>query len=266
MKDDLQPADRYKDFLLDMDGVLYLNQQPIPDAIQFVNEIRGKGRGVLLLTNNSKFTLAQYRKKLAAMGLEVPRDRIMTSSVATASYLAENHRVEGAAVFMIGGSGLREELEKIGLRLLEGEAGREAEYVVVGWDTELTYDKLKIACLALHAGAVFIGTNPDATFPSTDGLWPGAGAILAAVETSAGREAIVIGKPSVFMMQSALAAVGGKADSTLMIGDRLETDILGGWRAGMDTCLVLTGVSKREDINGHQPQPDYVVENLLELL
>jgi len=264
LRDD-PPVDRYKSFLIDMDGVLYINQQPVDSAIEFVNRVKAN-RTILLLTNNSKYTRLQYHEKLASMGLQMRDDQIMTSSVATARCLAENYETQGATVFAIGGVGLCEELEGIGMRILEGEAARQAQHVVVGWDTELTYEKLKIACLALHAGAVFTATNSDATYPSTDGLWPGAGAILASVETSAGRSATVIGKPHAFMMQTALAVSEGRADSTLMIGDRLETDILGGWRVGMDTCLVLTGVSKREDVSGYQPQPDFVVDSLLELL
>lgn len=262
---DVPPVDRYKNFLIDMDGVLYINQQPIKSAIQFINRIKGS-REVLLLTNNSKFTRTEYRDKLLSMGLDIAEDRIMTSSVATANYLKENHHPDGASVFAMGGTGLCRELEAIGMRIANGEEGRRADYVVVGWDTELTYEKLKTACLALHAGAIFIGTNSDATFPSTDGLWPGAGAILAAVETAACRSAIVIGKPNVFMMQTALSALSAKADETLTIGDRLETDISGGWRAGTDTCLVLTGVSKANDVEGFEPKPDIIVNNLMELL
>ena len=266
MKDALPTADRYHNFLFDMDGVIYINQQPIADAMEFINRLREKGRRILFLTNNSKFTRSEYREKLAGMGLSAGEGEIMTSSVATASFLEENYDLEGGTVYMIGGDGLREELLRTPLRLLEGDEGRHADYVVVGWDTELTYDKLRIGCLALRSGAVFIGTNSDATFPSPEGLWPGAGSILAALEKAAGREALVVGKPNVYMMQAALALVGGKADVTLMIGDRLETDILGGWRVGLDTCLVLTGVSRREDLEGYQPQPDLVVESLLELL
>ncbi|OFW60970.1 MAG: hypothetical protein A2W01_11835 [Candidatus Solincola sediminis] len=248
-----------------MDGVLYINEQPITSAIEFINRIK-EDRNVLLLTNNSRSTRSQYREKLASMGLAVREDQIMTSSLATAGYLDENHDTRNATAFALGGVGLCEELEGIGMRLVKDDAARRAEFVVVGWDTELTYEKLKIACLALRAGAFFIATNSDATYPSTDGVWPGAGAILAAVETSASRSALVIGKPHIIMMQTALAAIGSNADCTLMIGDRLDTDILGGWRAGMDTCLVLTGISKREDVEEFEPRPDLIVNNLMELL
>ena len=262
----LAPGDRYDVFLLDMDGVVYLNRQPIPDAVTFIARLRRKGKKVLFLTNNSKFTRSEYRAKLEGMGVAAAAEEILTSASATASFLKENCELEGKAAFMIGGEGLREELENAGIRLLGGEEGRKADYVVVGWDTELTYDKLRVACLALHSGAVFVATNADATFPSPEGLWPGAGAIVAALEKAAGREALVVGKPNLYMMQAALSQAGGVADKTLVIGDRLETDILGGWRIGVDTCLVLTGVSSRDDLEGYRPQPDLVVESLLELL
>ncbi len=263
---DAAAVERYSDFLLDLDGVIYLNQEPIPDAVEFISRLRKMGKGVLFLTNNSKYTRSEYREKLSGMGIESSDDDFMTASVATASFLEENYDLDHKSVYHIGGRGLEEALRGTRLRLLAGEEGTGADFVVVGWDTELTYDKLRIACLALHAGAVFIATNSDATFPAPDGLWPGAGSIVSALETAAGREALVVGKPNVYMLQAALSITGGKTDRTLMIGDRLETDILGGWRAGLDTCLVLSGVAGREDLEGFDPQPDLVVVSLLELL
>jgi HAD superfamily hydrolase (TIGR01457 family) len=258
--------DGYDDFLMDMDGVIYLNQQPIPDAVEFIARLRDMRKGVLFLTNNSKYTRREYREKLAGMGIDAREDDFLTAAVATASFLSEHHGGKDKSAYVIGGKGLEEELTGIGMHILASEEGRGAGFVVVGWDTELTYDKLRIASLALHAGAVFVATNSDATFPAPDGLWPGAGAIVAALEKAAGREALVVGKPNVYMMQAALVETGGRADKTLMIGDRLETDILGGWRAGLDTCLVLTGVASRDDLEGYEPRPDLVVESLLELL
>jgi len=265
LSDASRPAERYDLFLMDMDGVIYLNRQPIPDAVEFIRRARKGGKGILFLTNNSKYTRGEYREKLAGMGVPAEESEIFTSAAATASFLVENYDLEGRKAFVIGGRGLLEEIGRTGLRILKVEEGRIADFVIVGWDTELTYAKLREACLALHGGAAFIGTNADATFPSPEGLWPGAGSIIAALEKAAGREALVVGKPNLYMMQAALHIAGGVADRTLMIGDRLETDILGGWRAGLDTCLVLTGVSRREDLEGFRPQPDFVVQSLLEL-
>lgn len=260
------PVRRYSSFLLDMDGVIYINREPLADAVEFLGRLRELEKNILFLTNNSKFTRREYREKLAGMGVDAKEEEIFTSAAAAAGFLHESYDLAGRTAFVIGGRGLTEEVRETGLRLLEGEEGREAEFVIVGWDTELTYDKLRVASLALHTGAEFIGANPDATFPSPDGLWPGTGAIIAALERAAGREATIVGKPNLYMMQAALTLAGGKADATLMIGDRLETDILGGWRAGMDTCLVLTGVAGRDDVEGFQPKPDLIVDSLLELL
>lgn len=265
-QDALPALRRYQAFLVDMDGVIYLDQEPVDGAADFISAVRRENKRLLFLTNNSKFTRSEYREKLSRMGIQASEDEILTSAAATADFLRENYQLQGMTAYVIGGRGLEEEIAATGLRILEGEEAREARFVIVGWDTELTYNKLRLACLALHRGAVFIGTNPDATFPSPEGLWPGAGAIIAALERAAGREALVVGKPNLYMMQVALNRVGGVADRTLVIGDRLDTDILGGWRAGMDTCLVLTGVSRREDLEGQHPRPDLVVENLRELL
>lgn len=258
--------DLYQALFMDMDGVIYLDREPIPDAVEFVNAARAAGKRLLFLTNNSRLSRRQYRDKLSGMGVEVTEEEILTSATATADFIAENYDTEGKSAYVIGGWGLEEELGRTGLALLEGEEGRKADFVVVGWDTELTYGKLRIACLALYGGAVFVGTNADATFPAPDGLWPGAGSILAALEKAAGREALVVGKPNPYMLEMALGRTGSRADATLMIGDRLETDVLGGWRAGLDTCLVLTGVARREDLEGFSPRPDMVVDTLRELL
>lgn len=258
--------DRYQALFMDMDGVVYLDREPIPDAVEFISRARAAGKRLLFLTNNSRLTRRQYQDKLAGMGVEAGEEEILTSAAATADFLLENYELEGKGAYFIGGQGLEEELGRTGLALLWGEEGKRADFVVVGWDTDLTYEKLRIACLALHAGAVFVGTNADATFPAPDGLWPGAGSILAALERAAGREALVVGKPNPYMLEMALGRAGSRADATLMIGDRLETDVLGGWRAGLDTCLVLTGVARRKDLEGFAPQPDMVVESLRELL
>lgn len=258
--------DRYDGLLMDMDGVIYLDSRPLPEALEFVREARERGKRILFLTNNSRYTVEEYLARLRSMGVDCDSDSIFTSAVATADFVAENHSPRGRKAFVIGGKGLKDELRRVGLELVEGEEAKWAELVVVGWDVELTYEKLKVGCLAISRGAEFIGSNPDSSFPSPEGIWPGAGAIIACLETATGRKATVVGKPNIFMMQLALARLGTAPDRTLMVGDRLETDVLGGWRAGMDTCLVLTGVTRREDLEGFEPRPDYVVESLKELL
>ncbi len=252
-------------FIFDMDGVLYIQNEPIESALSFANVVKTSGKQRLFLTNNSKFTRDEYRDKLTRMGVTgVEESEILTSAFVAVLYLHRNRDIRGRTAFALGGRGLRAELEDAGIRVLEGDAGREADFVLVGWDTDLTFERLKNAVLAVNAGADFIATNDDATFPAPDGLWPGAGAIVAAVERATGQKPLIVGKPHRCMMDAALERLGGQPDRILMIGDRLETDILGGRRAGMRTALVLTGVSKREDLDGSELQPDYVLESLEE--
>ena len=144
-------VDRYDDFLLDMDGVIYLGRQPIPAAVEFIARLRDMGKRVLFLTNNSRYTRVEYRDKLAAMGIEAREEEFFTSSVTTASFQEENYDLDGKTVYFMGGRGLEEALAGTGLGMLTGEEGRNADFVVVGWDIGLSYDKLRIATLALHS-------------------------------------------------------------------------------------------------------------------
>lgn len=263
----MNALDLFDGFIFDMDGVLYIQNEPIESALSFANVVRSSGKRRLFLTNNSKFTRDEYREKLTRMGVAaVEESEILTSAYVAVLYLRENREIEGRTAFALGGRGLLAELESAGIRVLEGDAGRAADFVLVGWDTELTFERLKNAVLAVNAGADFIATNDDATFPAPDGLWPGAGAIVAAVEKATGKVPLIVGKPHRCMMDAALERLGGQPDRILMIGDRLETDILGGRRAGLATALVLTGVSKREDLAGSELQPDYILESLEEWL
>ncbi len=257
----------YDNFIFDLDGVLYIQNEPIAGGLAFANLVTSQGKKRLFLTNNSKFTRRDYREKLSRMGLDgIEEDEVLTSAYAAVLYLKENRDIGGKSAYALGGQGLQEELESAGLVVLEGDEGRGADFVLVGWDTELTFDRLKTAVLAVNAGADFIATNDDATFPAPDGLWPGAGAIVAAVERATGQAPVVVGKPHRCMMDIALARLGGRSERTIMIGDRLETDVAGGLRAGIKTALVLTGVSKREEVAGSEWQPDYVLESLEEWL
>ncbi len=259
--------DLYDSFVFDLDGVLYIQNEPIKSGVAFASRVSSAGKKRLFLTNNSRFTRRDYRDKLARMGVPgVKEDEVLTSAHVAMLYLRKNKDIAGRSAFALGGQGLQEELESAGLVMLEGDAASRADFVAVGWDTELTFARLKNAVLAINAGADFIATNDDATFPAPDGLWPGAGAIVAAVERATGKKPVIVGKPHHWMMDIALARLGGQPERIILIGDRLETDIMGGCRAGIKTALVLTGVSKREDLARSEWQPDYVLESLEEWL
>ncbi len=261
-----RPIDRYDHLVMDLDGVVYLGDRPIPSAVEFLSEARAAGKEILFLTNNSMYGVAHYTRRLASMGVRAARREILTSSMVLREYLEENTELRERTVMVIGGKALEREMEKASLRPLRGDEGRRAHLVVVGWDTRLTYQKLKNACLAVNAGARFYATNDDATFPAPDGKWPGAGSIVAALQRSTGKDPVIVGKPHAPMMQAALRRLSCPPSRALMVGDRLDTDIAGGMRAGMATCLVLTGVSGRKDLERGDIRPDVVVEELTELL
>ncbi|MBN1287178.1 MAG: HAD family hydrolase [Anaerolineae bacterium] len=245
--------------ILDMDGVLWRGDTPIPGAGDFFAFLDARGTPFMLATNNSTNTVAQYVEKLAGFGFNVSPERIITSSVATALYLQS--RKPGARVYTVGMFGLDQTLVDYGFTLVNANPDG-ADFVVAGLDRGLTYEKIKIASRLIRGGAVFVGTNPDLTFPTPEGPTPGAGTILAAIEAPSGQEPVVIGKPLPLMFELALKHLGVSAGEAVMIGDRLETDILGGKRAGMYTVLVCTGIHTRGDIEAMGIKPDRVFDDL----
>jgi len=237
--------------IIDMDGVLYRGKVAIPGVGAFLDFLREQGIGFLLATNNSTKTPEQYVAKLTEMGVAVRADEILTSAQATAAYML-GIAPAGARIFVVGQDGLFAALREAGFALVE----EQSEYVVVGMDFNVCYERLAQATLQIRAGARFIGTNADRTFPSERGIVPGAGALLALLETATGVTPTVIGKPGTAMIEQALARMGARAATTGMLGDRLETDILAGQRAGLVTVLVLSGVTGAEALAGSEIQPD----------
>jgi 4-nitrophenyl phosphatase len=250
-------------FLLDLDGVVFRGGQALPGALQFVAHLQSRAIPFLFITNNSTRTPAAVVEKLARMGLLVSEGHVLTSSLATAGCLARR-APRNTPVYVIGEDGVRDALTSSGLCVVADHA--QAEYVVVGHDTGLTWRKLADAALAIGRGAGFIGTNPDRTLPIEEGLVPGAGAILAALEAATGVSPEVIGKPQPAIFEHALHILGADAQSTVMIGDRLDTDIVGAINAGLRTVGVLTGVSTAEEFRQASTPPDWIVEDLCELL
>lgn len=246
--------------VMDMDGVLWRGSTVLPGAPEWLGHLRARGIPFALATNNSSKTPAEYVAKLAELGLgSVDPAQIITSGIATRSYL-QSHYSPGTPIHVVGGDGLKALLSSAGYPLSD-----DARVVVVGIDFNLTYARLKQAALLIRAGADFIGTNADATFPMPDGLAPGAGSLLAALRTATGVEPLVMGKPNPPMFQAALAALGTDPEQTLMIGDRVDTDIQGARAVGMKTALVLTGVTSAADLDKSASLPDAVYPDLLEL-
>jgi 4-nitrophenyl phosphatase len=243
--------------IVDMDGVLYRGKEAIPGTGAFLDFLREQGIGFLLATNNSTKTPGQYVDKLAEMGVSVRPGEILTSAQATADYL-RNIAPRDTRVFVVGMDGLFSALREAGFALVEDNA----DYVVAGMDFNVCYERLSQATLQIRAGARFIGTNADRTFPSERGITPGAGALLALLETATGVTPTVIGKPGTALVEQALAHLGAHPSTTGMLGDRLDTDILAGRRAGLVTLLVLSGVTAADTLAGSEIQPDLVFRDV----
>ncbi|MCC6176965.1 MAG: HAD family hydrolase [Chloroflexi bacterium] len=246
--------------LVDLDGVVYHGDRVIPDAPAFFRFLRKRGIPFLMTTNNSTLRPRQYVEKLARMDIEVTDDEVLGSAGATASYVAQ-HAWPGARVFAIGEEGLLSALEEAGLVLAESDV----EYVVVGLDRRLDYRQLTLAVRLVAGGARFIGSNPDTTLPLEDGIIPGAGAFHAAITAATGVRPTVIGKPESTMLLLGCERLSLAPKEVAIIGDRLDTDIVGGLRAGLRTLLVLTGVSTLEDVDRSDVKPEAVFADLSEL-
>jgi 4-nitrophenyl phosphatase len=249
-----------RNLIIDMDGVLYRGKEAIPGTSGFLDFLREREIGFVLATNNSTRTPQQYVDKLAGMDVRVHAHEILTSAQATAGYLS-GVASPGTRVFFVGQDGLEAALLEAGFTLVEDDA----EFVVAGMDFNICYERLAQATLQIRAGAPFVGTNPDKTFPSERGIVPGAGALLAFLETATGIKPEVIGKPGTAMMEQALARMGAHPSRTAVLGDRLETDILAGQRAGLFTLLVLSGITDRGMLAGSEIQPDAVFEDVAHL-
>lgn len=248
--------------VLDMDGVLWRGNSPLPGLAEFFSFLRHQNILFVLATNNSRRSPREYTGKMESLSVpDVEISQVITSGTATVDYLLARFPL-GTRMFVIGGDGLREILVEAGFVL----AVTDAEIVVVGIDFDLSYEKLRLATLFIRSGALFVGTNPDVTFPTPEGLAPGAGSILALLEAATDIKPTVIGKPEGAMFETALHVLKTPPEKTLMIGDRLGTDILGGINAGLKTALVMTGVTTPKLLAESTIQPDIVFDGLDHLL
>lgn len=253
--------------IMDMDGVLWLGETPMPGLAAFFETLQREGIDFMLATNNATKTAELYTQKLARFGIEVAPQSILTSAETTAQYLSERHD-QGTAVYIVGARGLRDAFRAHNFRIVtpeEVEQGATAPLVVAGFTPEVTYHDMAMAALLINKGATFYGTNADPAFPSEKGQMPGAGALLAFIGTAVGVTPMTFGKPQPIMYEQALQRLGGTKENTAMVGDRLSTDIAGANAVGMRSILVLTGISSREDISDSPAKPDFVFEDITEL-
>ena len=249
---DLAALRSVRAFIFDMDGVIYRGNTVLPGAPQLINRLRQDGIPFLFLTNNSTTPAGDVAKRLCSMGIESSPEDILTSADATAAFLGSEHPT--ARVLVIGEAGIRQALTAAGFGLTTDH--RLADVVIVGMDREATYGRLKDASLAIQRGARFIATNLDASLPSEEGLVPGAGSLVGMLEIASGVKAQAIGKPAPDIFRQALVRLGISHESAATVGDRPETDIVGGQAARLKTVAVLTGVARREDFAVMQQPPD----------
>jgi 4-nitrophenyl phosphatase len=244
-------------FLLDMDGTFYLGDRLLEGALRFIDVIRKQEKAFLFLTNNSSRHRGQYAEKISRLGLPLAEEAVLTSGEATALYLREQH--PAARLYLVGTQSLEEEFRQYGFQLVDNKP----QFVVLGFDTSLTYQKLWNLCDFVRAGIPYIATHPDFNCPTETGFMPDVGAMIAFVNASTGRlPDLVVGKPNRLIVDAAAMKMHLQVEQLAMIGDRLYTDIALGQTSGITTVLVLSGETRREDVRDSPYQPDYIFENL----
>ncbi|WP_041091037.1 TIGR01457 family HAD-type hydrolase [Jeotgalibacillus soli] len=248
----------YKGYLIDLDGTIYRGSEKIEEAVHFVQQLNAKGIPYLFVTNNSSKTPEQVAEHLKGFDVPATKDQVFSSAMATAAYIADEK--EGASVYMIGGDGLKLALQEKGMTIIT----ESPDYVVVGLDREITYEKLAFACLAVRGGAKFISTNGDIALPTERGFLPGNGSLTSVITVSTETNPVFIGKPEAIIMEQALAVLGLPKEDVIMVGDYYDTDIMAGINVGMDTLMVHTGVTTPEALRDKTIQPTYAIHSLAE--
>lgn len=247
-------------WLTDMDGVLIREGVALPGAAEFLAALRRRGLPFLVLTNNSIYTPRDLRARLAVSGLDVPEESIWTSALATAQFLNDQH--PGGSAYVIGEAGLTTALHNIGYVLTDAAP----DYVVLGETRTYSFEAITKAIRLVEAGSRFIATNPDPTGPSPDGPLPATGSVAAMISRATRRDPYYIGKPNPMMFRSALNQIDAHSESTAMVGDRMDTDIVAGIEAGLLTYLVLTGSTRRDEVNAFPFRPNHVIDSVADLI
>jgi HAD superfamily hydrolase (TIGR01450 family) len=256
-------ADRFDGLLIDLDGVVWIGREPVPGSPEALRALLAAGKRAVFVTNNPGRPSAAYAERLGELGVEVGPEQIVTAGM-VAARLAGEAAAAGGTAFVIGAPALKEMVAATGARLLEGEEAWDADVVVVSGHRGFDYGELLASKRALERGAALFATSHDPTMPYPGGELPGTGAVLAAVEAASGRRAEIAGKPERHLFEMAMEAVGG--GKLAMIGDRISSDIAGGRAAGLETVLVLSGTTSREEAAAAEPAPDFVLEDLAGLL
>jgi NagD protein len=247
-------------WLTDMDGVLVHEGQPVPGAPEFVSRLRRSGKPFLILTNNSIYTQRDLQARLARMGIDVTERNIWTSALATAQFISDQR--PGGTAYVIGEAGLTTALHATGYVLTD----HAPDYVVLGETRTYSFEAITMAIRLINDGARFIATNPDPTGPSSEGALPACGSVAALISKATGVEPYFVGKPNPMMMRSALNTIEAHSETSAMIGDRMDTDVLCGLEAGLETILVLTGISNRDEVARYPYRPSRIIESVADLI
>lgn len=246
-------------YICDMDGVLVRGSTVVPGAQDFVERLRTHDIPFLVLTNNPIYTTGDLAHRLKIIGLNIPPENIFTSAMATARFLQSQR--PGGTAFVIGESGLTSAMHEAGFIITD----HKPDYVVLGETTSYNFETITKAIRLVAAGARFIATNPDATGPAEQGIVPACGAMAALIESASGRSPFFVGKPNPLMMRTALNYLGAHSETSIMVGDRMDTDIIAGVQSGMETILVLTGITRREDVEAFPFQPTHIVDSVADI-
>jgi NagD protein len=253
------PDRKIESWLMDMDGVLVHEEQAIPGAERFISALRERELPFLVLTNNSIYTRRDLAARLAASGLHIPEEAIWTSALATADFLSDQR--PGGSAFVIGEAGLTTALHEAGYTMAE----RDPDYVILGETRTYSFERITRAIRLIYQGARFIATNPDNVGATLEGPLPATGSVAALISRATGVEPYFVGKPNPLMMRSALNAIGAHSETTAMIGDRMDTDMVSGLEAGLHAILVLTGVTTRQEAERYPYRPSEIVDSVADL-
>ena len=259
MQAERQDAAGGKSYICDMDGVIVAGKTVIPGADAFINRMTERGTKFLIVTNNPMYTPLDLQHRLQAIGLNIPVKRFYTSAMATAQFL--NAQQPRGTAFVIGESGLTSALHEIGYILSD----HNPDYVVLGETESYSFDRITKAVRLVAAGARFVATNPDVSGPSEQGIEPACGAMAALIEKATGVKPYFVGKPNPLMMRTALRYLGEHSETSIMVGDRMDTDIVAGMESGMETILVLSGVTRREDVQRFPYRPTHILNSVAEI-
>ena len=265
----ISSADERLTYIFDLDGVVYRGVTPQPYAVESINELGRLGHSVWYFTNNAAQTRASYVEKLAGMGIAADEDRVMTSAYATGLYMSDNYSLEGKSVLCVGHEGITDEMQRLGLECGTGSELKRYDFVVAGIKRDITYNEIWAAMYAIRNGAVFIATNTDKTFPLDKGmLAPGGGVIVNAISTATDVIPYVCGKPNTFAIDRIMAISGSDREHTVMVGDRLDTDIAVANNASITSALVMGGVTSKEAALAAEgkEKPDHIIDDLRGLL